>query len=551
MAVNNLSNRVFRTVLAIAVASAVAACGGGDGPVTGAGGLGDSGGEPSGNPTGNPSGNPSGNPTDTTAPTASLNIAAGALDKSQSVVIRFSESMAIGTLQLGGDLAANAVPTWSATQSANDTLTLTPSGGSWPFGVALGLSVAASDLAGNAMAKVQTSYQAKLAFGAFPAAGTVFGQQDFSSNDSQQGLANPTVRTLSAPAGNVIFSSTGTVFVADSNNNRIMLYGSTPSATNEAALGFLGQPDGNSNVSGTTRVRYHFPRGLSAGGGRAAITDTANNRVLIYPTLPLDLSVLPDVVVGQSDFTTSSTACGATNFDSPSGSALTEDGKLLVADAAHNRVLIWNQVPITNGAAPDLVLGQKDSSHCGANDDLQDGGNHVAPTARTLNFPSGVWSDGQRVVVLDMLNQRALVWNTFPTSSFQPADLVIGQKTFSARKANDDNQDGAEDASASARTLNFPNGGIAFNGVQLAIADTGNHRVLIWNAFPTANFQPADAVLGHAGFAGKAENDSDGDGNPDTPNGAVFSSPNGLGMHGDKLFVVDNGNHRVLVFSVP
>ena len=40
--------------------------------------------------------------------------------------------------------------------------------------------------------------------------------------------------------------------------------------------------------------------------------------------------------------------------------------------------------------------------------------------------------------------------------------------------------------------------GVYTNGTQLAVADTNNHRLLLWNTWPTAHGQPADVVLGQA-----------------------------------------------------
>ena len=154
-------------------------------------------------------------------------------------------------------------------------------------------------------------------------------------------------------------------------------------------------------------------------------------------------------------------------------------------------------------------------------------------------------------MVGDWANNRVLVWNQLPTSNFQPADLVLGQADFDRRVENDGNQDGNPDAERPAQTLRRPHS-IASNGVQLAVSEDSNHRVLIWNSLPTANFQPADMVLGQSRFDLRASNDTDQDGqaNPSTSpaSASAMSRPKGLLFHEDKLFVVDNNNSRVLVF---
>jgi DNA-binding beta-propeller fold protein YncE len=108
---------------------------------------------------------------------------------------------------------------------------------------------------------------------------------------------------------------------------------------------------------------------------------------------------------------------------------VTPDGKLLVADSGHNRVLVWNQIPLTSGQPADLVLGQPDFTSCDANAPMSQGGASLVSN-RSLAAPVGLWTDGTRLVVIDAGNHRALIWNSFPRSNFQPADLVLGQPDF-------------------------------------------------------------------------------------------------------------------------
>jgi hypothetical protein len=41
---------------------------------------------------------------------------------------------------------------------------------------------------------------------------------------------------------------------------------------------------------------------------------------------------------------------------------------------------------------------------------------------------------------------------------------------------------------------------------KLIVADAWNHRVLIWNEFPTQNGQPADVVIGQPGMQNNLPN---------------------------------------------
>ncbi len=143
-----------------------------------------------------------------------------------------------------------------------------------------------------------------------------------------------------------------------------------------------------------------------------------------------------------------------------------------------------------------------------------------------------------------------LIWNSFPTTNFQPADLVLGQSDFTHNQYNDDNQDGVADATPTARTLFDPYVGVWSNGRQLFVTDSSNNRVLVWNSFPTTNFQPADEVLGQSDFVHDQYNDDNQDGTPDaTASARTLNYPVGVFVRRDKLLITDNGNHRVLVFK--
>lgn len=380
----------------------------------------------------------------------------------------------------------------------------------------------------------------------FGPAALVIGQPDFASD----GVAATDARSLQAPA-HAVAAPDGTVYVADANNNRVLIYARLPSTNGAAADGVLGQPDffASAAPGGPARNNLSSPGGVSVGAGKLAVVDVAFHRVLVHNALPAASGALPDVVVGQDDFGGSEFDCAVNRLNFPQSAVITPDGKLVVADSSNHRVLIWNQVPAVHGQAPDRVLGQGRLDTCAANDDDQDGATDAAPSARTLRNPSGVWSDGTRLVVVDSTNSRVLVWNQFPASDFEPADLVLGQSSFVASEGSDDDQDGLSDPHPSARTLSLPFIGVASDGARLAVSD-GTNRVMVWNAWPTRNFQPADLVLGQGSFMGSRENDDDQDGFRDPfPTARTLSIPFGLAFHGSRLLVTDSANHRVLVFE--
>jgi len=169
-----------------------------------------------------------------------------------------------------------------------------------------------------------------------------------------------------------------------------------------------------------------------------------------------------DIMLSGIDFNNTG---GPLLFSHP-GSIASDGTHLLLADTWNNRVLIWKTPPTAN-TPPDLVLGQGDFYS-----------NSPGTGLNQFNWPIGVATDGQHVVVADTYNYRILIWNTFPTQNGQPADLVI--------------QDGG--ASDPKRSIGWP-WGVWTDGNKLAISSTGGAAVLIWNTFPMQNNQSADISI--------------------------------------------------------
>ena len=174
-------------------------------------------------------------------------------------------------------------------------------------------------------------------------------------------------------------------------------------------------------------------------------------------------------------------------FLAPRG-VYTADGKLIVADTAQNRIFTWNELPTSSYQKPDLVLGQLLATGTQRNS----GGE---ATASSLLYPSGIWSDGNKLIVADAWNHRVLIWNEFPTENGQPADVVIGQPTM---QNNLPNVHGVGTV-ASSKNLYWPYG-VWSDGRHLWIADTGNRRVLFYEDIPATNYTAADKVIGKNNF---------------------------------------------------
>ncbi len=315
----------------------------------------------------------------------------------------------------------------------------------------------------------------------------------------------------------------------------------------------IGQPDvvlGQTAFNTATKgveSGFNNPTAIATDGVRLAIADTDNNRVLIWRTIPGVNGTLPDVVVGQPDFKGNAPHTDQTGLRGPQGVWFFQ-GKLLIADTQNGRVLIYNSVPNANGARADVVLGQPDFNTRPAPDLTV---SNVKPTAQNMLNPVSATAAGNRLIVTDLGFNRVVIFNAFPSGNYAAADLVVGQPDMTSAFSNNSSKDSPlcpvlrVDTDGTnifpprcETTLSFPRVAIS-DGTRLFVADSGNDRVLIYNQFPTANGAPADVVLGQKDFMDLTED-----------NGASrMRSPTGLAWDGTNLFISDPFSRRVLVFS--
>ena len=381
-----------------------------------------------------------------------------------------------------------------------------------------------------------------LIFDNFQAASVVVGQVDFDQIGDNQGGAAAGVNTVSDLFGNPVVHK-DILYLPDKGNSRVLGFDGIPDINGAPADFVLGQPDFTTTAPALNEDGMNSPGSLSVDDDKLFLSDYAFNRITIYDPVPIAGPGSASVVVGQANFTTGVSGDGDSGLDHPSRS-IAVDGKLIVSDTDNNRVMIWNIIPAGNGVAADIVLGQDAFTMLAPNDDDQNGAEDAAPSARTLNGPTCVWSDGTKLVVQDRLNNRVLIWDTFPIANFTPADVVLGQADFVSNAANDVDQDGVSDLTPSASTFNFGLSGAVFSkDGQLFVADHGNNRVLIWDTFPTTNFAPADVVLGQDAFDEALANTGG------APSATTLNGPSGLYVEGSKLIVADRHNHRYLIYE--
>ncbi len=272
----------------------------------------------------------------------------------------------------------------------------------------------------------------------------------------------------------------------------------------------------------------NWPAEGSTDGQRLFVSEGNGGRVLIFNHIPTTNNASADVVIGQSSFTGgSANQGGSPGANTLNGSAATySDGhRLFIADFGNSRVLIFNHIPTTNNASADVVIGQPDFSsssinQCGC----------LGPKDNSLFGPSRITTDGTRLMISDDGNARVLIFNHLPTTNNASADVVIGASNFTTR-----NQSTTADKFKSARAYT--------DWHRIIIADTSNHRVLIYNTIPTSNGTSADVVIGQINFSNNSANQGT------TPGPNTLKNPGDSGYDGRRLFLPDFGNNRVLIFN--
>jgi len=329
------------------------------------------------------------------------------------------------------------------------------------------------------------------------------------------------------------------------------------------------------------------PRGVCVAGTMMAISDTGQNRVLIVRDFE---NVEKRTVIQLGHIARNNQQVSAGSLYYPSG-IWTDGKKLIVADAWNHRVLIWHSVPTKDQQLPDIVVGQTDFSTCQPN--VYGVGKPC--TASSLYWPYGVWSDGSRLWIADTGNRRILFYRSIPEKNFAAADAVIGQAAFDERDMDNENAVWPYALKISAagellisdtqyfRVLFWSNWEQAFtkkaeqifgqpdlyangqNQYQLtpqrftlnwcydacffqkgvAIADTGNSRIVIHEKIPTHSNPPAVALIGQPNFTTNGESSLS---MKSTRENELYW-PFAVHSFEDRIVIADTGNHRILIYK--
>ena len=214
---------------------------------------------------------------------------------------------------------------------------------------------------------VADTFQHRVLFYEKPLAGgdtipdKIFGQADLNTIEPNAGGAI-SANTLHYPSG-LAMDQAGNLYVADSNNHRVLIFFDPLNSDTTADLLFGQQGDfstGMLNKGGVSATSLNYPMGLTIDGkGALYVADSDNHRILRFDD-PLHTDQVADLVYGQGGSFTQNqpnhgqlTRQGGSNrdrtgLDQPTGVGVTAAGDLFVTDYGNNRVLgIWE-----GGSAP-------------------------------------------------------------------------------------------------------------------------------------------------------------------------------------------------------
>jgi hypothetical protein len=323
--------------------------------------------------------------------------------------------------------------------------------------------------------------------------------------------------------------------VADTGHHRLLVWHRRPREDDEPADLVIGQSgffDEGRNAKGIPGpATLNVPTGVAAQGSVLAVADAWNHRVLIWHGLPARDNQPADVVLGQADFTGNLANRG---LESPRADTLNwcygvtiADGRLLVADTGNRRLLIWDRIPQTSGAAADRVLGQR-SFTC------RDENAGLGVCALGMRWPHASVAGAGWLTVADAGNNRIMVWRGGLPENGAPCDFVLGQTDFAGQEHN--RAAYRPDAGA----LNMPYG-VSLQCDRLIVADTANSRLLGFELRRLAIGAAATRLAGQHGFADK------GDNRWLAPVRDSLCWPYGVTGCGRTLVIADSGNNRVVL----
>lgn len=186
-----------------------------------------------------------------------------------------------------------------------------------------------------------------------PASG-VLGQPHYAS-----ALPGISATKFDDPIG-VLVDDYDNLWVADFYNERILKFENASSISiGDAATVVLGAPNFTTIEPTIASNTLGTASSISMSCNNLFVTDDSHNRVLVFKDAHLlNSSASADVVLGQISFNSASIGAGSNRLNNPSGISI-DNNLLYISDTFNNRVLIYKDPNgLTNFDSADYVIGQ-------------------------------------------------------------------------------------------------------------------------------------------------------------------------------------------------
>jgi DNA-binding beta-propeller fold protein YncE len=234
------------------------------------------------------------------------------------------------------------------------------------------------------------------------------------------------------PEGLAFDATNNRLFVADMNNDRVLVFLLSGGITNGMNASYvLGQPNlTTGGYSSTTQATMWAPQGLAydATNNRLFVAEYSDSRVTVFNVAPGTIANGESAnttsgLLGQTSFTTAAEVTTQAGMNMPDGLAYdAANHRLFVADSHNGRVTVFNVAPgFTNDENASNVLGHADFVT----------GGYTGGQAG-MSYPGGLKFDAtnNRLFVTDPGNNRVLVFNTTTITNGMNASNVLSQTNF-------------------------------------------------------------------------------------------------------------------------
>lgn len=393
------------------------------------------------------------------------------------------------------------------------------------------------------------------------------------------------------------------LYVADSSNNRVLGWRDSSAFQSGAPADIvIGQKDFTTTVkwgaaakitegpvSYNLQTLQEFPGGLWSPSSVAAkdnllfVMDAGNNRVLRFP-MPFEQFsqksyIEADLVLGQADLysnagnrgsspnnpTDSSIRTNGTGTGGIQAAAIALDvyGNLWLTDSGNHRILRYPATAVFGAGnasgdkniAADFVLGQTDFTSATANAGRFMGADLVNKSKIRFGNSIAFDSSGNLFVADDL--PRVLMWKPTFDAYGKPADRILGIVTLASGQTPPPVVNNITfgftftPSSTTAQNAVYGGGprGLLCISDFLYVFDSFNNRVVRFDPAATwplesAAFSPAmAAVFGQQDFNSRVPNG----GETFEPSAAFFNFPVAGAYANGEVYIVDQGNNRVLV----